>query len=378
MRVRCAKRQACCRAFLDASVRRSWCPVSRPRTVAPHRFVHRVPSTVAPCIGTIRQEVTMSGALGVRGLRLGYGVIAGWKRKAARATVLALAGAEGYALVRRPPLSWAVRWAGNHISPWLARAAFHDGVHHVNGVKMMIPRPPQWGGGGEFYMALGTYEWHEMNFILARLLPGDGFVDVGAHIGYFALPIAKKVGQAGCVIAIEPNESSFRVLAENLKLNEIKNVRLFRLAASDRRTQIKLTKPFGVDMWSRVCHEDADISGDLFTTQAETVDYIVSSIGSPKIKGIKIDVEGHEMEVIRGSVETLQNNPEAFVMFEVSGADSLRSAKAVETVNFLSKLGYRFCLPHSTPRPISIQEITERLHRSRWQEHLFNLVAERV
>jgi FkbM family methyltransferase len=303
--------------------------------------------------------------------------MAGWKRKVARTTVLALAGAEDCAVTRRPPLSWAVRWAGNHIAPWLARSAFRDGVHHVNGVKMMIPRPPHWGGGGEFYMALGTYEHHEINWIITRLLPGDGFIDVGAHIGYFTLPAAKVVGRSGCVIAIEPNEDSFRLLVKNLELNETGNVHPFNVAASDRRSQLRLVQPFGVAMWSQVRHDIRELDSNSFTVQSETVDDIVLSIGSPKIKGIKIDVEGHEMEVLNGCINTLEKNPDAFVIFEVSGADHIGRSRSLETVKVLSRLGYRFFLPRSTPRPISIKEIAERLHRSRWQEHLLNLVAMR-
>jgi len=64
------------------------------------------------------------------------------------------------------------------------------------------------------------------NWIRPCLNPkeGDVFIDIGAHIGRYTLEAAKAVGEKGKVIAIEPHPSNFKILNENIKLNNLNNV----------------------------------------------------------------------------------------------------------------------------------------------------------
>ncbi|MGV3720881.1 MAG: hypothetical protein ACO1SX_08220 [Actinomycetota bacterium] len=110
----------------------------------------------------------------------------GAKRGLMRGNVLTSNRIHEQPLVRQSHLRYVTRWIRNHIVPWAARTAFTEGVQSVHGVRLTVPRPPDWGGG-EFHMALGTYEKPECDFLAARLKPGDVFVDVGAHIGYMSL-----------------------------------------------------------------------------------------------------------------------------------------------------------------------------------------------
>ncbi len=83
-------------------------------------------------------------------------------------------------------------------------------------------------------MALGTYEHNELRNLLQRLQPGDTFIDVGAHIGYLSLPIAKRVGPSGKVIALEPSPTSLELLRRNVALNGFNWVTVVDAAASDK------------------------------------------------------------------------------------------------------------------------------------------------
>ena len=79
----------------------------------------------------------------------------------------------------------------------------------------------------------GIWEPDVTHFVRASLAPGDTFVDVGAHVGYYTLLASRLVGTEGAVVAIEPSDPSFRNLLQNVRINEhARNVRLERIAVS--------------------------------------------------------------------------------------------------------------------------------------------------
>ena len=132
---------------------------------------------------------------------------------------------------------------------------------------------------------------------------GDVFVDVGAHIGTYTIPIAKKVGEAGKVISFEPHPKSIELLEKNIALNQINNVVLMKKPVSDSKKKVffKLS-------------QDPPTSGIVKIDKNETVlemeaidlDTALSDQNLTKIDWLKIDVEGHEVEVLKGSKTTLK------------------------------------------------------------------------
>ena len=105
-------------------------------------------------------------------------------RQLLRIAMLVSARVREWRIVRRTPLHDAMKWIRSRLQPWMTRTVLVDAVHDVNGVQMRIPPPRDaTARSGEFQMALGTYEDQELGYVLARLRPGDVFVDVGAHVG---------------------------------------------------------------------------------------------------------------------------------------------------------------------------------------------------
>ncbi len=68
----------------------------------------------------------------------------------------------------------------------------------------------------------GIWEPHETSLILELLQPGDTFLDVGANIGYFSILAAAAVGEAGRVMAYEPDPENYRLLQANVELNALR------------------------------------------------------------------------------------------------------------------------------------------------------------
>ena len=112
---------------------------------------------------------------------------------------------------------------------------------------------------------------------------------------------------------------------------------------------------------------------DTVAVSAKTIDSVLGEYGWPAIVGMKIDVEGAEIDVLRGSSECLDRNPDAFVMVEVQGRMRLEGSLAV--LHLLEDQPYRFRMfkrgAGSTVE--TIDSIAAELDGG----HLFNVVAEK-
>jgi FkbM family methyltransferase len=300
------------------------------------------------------------------------------KRTLLRQSVLLADDLRHWPILRHRPFSWGVRWGSNRLVPWASRVAFTDGIQHVNGVQMEIPRPPDWGGGGEFHMALGTYEHTELRYVLNRLRPGDRFLDIGAHIGYFSLPVAKRVGPRGQVFAVEPWPPSAALLRRNAALNGFDHVTVLEAAASDGDGEAVLTVNGLSAMWSSLRPTTLDGDTTSITVQTRTLDSLMAQHGWPTIAGMKLDVEGAESVVLRGCEQLFARNPQAFLMIEIVGQD--RTAASLESLRILEQYGFRFLRldTRGHTRPVTVADLLPRFRSTAWQESMINLVAERA
>lgn len=303
------------------------------------------------------------------------------RRAFVRASILALGKVKGLPFARRGPLSLPIRWLNNHYAPWAARSVFVDALHRVNGVVMAVPRAPRWGGGGEFHMALGTYERAELDYVLHHLQAGDAFIDAGAHVGYFSLPAAKRVGPTGRVIAIEPTPAALQMLQRNIELNHMEWIKVIGAAASDHDGRAVLRVNSWSPMWnSLTMHVGASVEGGV-PVPTIALDSVLAAEGWPRVAGIKLDVEGVENAVLRGARETLARNPGAFVIFELSGLDPDRREVSAEALQILESHNYRFrrLQEGGASGLLAARDLLPSVDRTtKWQESLLNVVAVRT
>jgi FkbM family methyltransferase len=154
---------------------------------------------------------------------------------------------------------------------------------------------------------IGTYENSTFQMIEPILKPGDVFVDVGAHAGYYTLLVQHLVKRNGKIISFEPNPSNFKYLFLTASVNYMKNVVLCRAAVSDFNGAAKLYIP-------KFIGHNSTSEGSLDSHVNDAVDSVdvpvvtLDSI-SKRMKVqpdvIKIDVEGAEVNVIKGALQTL-------------------------------------------------------------------------
>jgi FkbM family methyltransferase len=136
-------------------------------------------------------------------------------------------------------------------------------------------------------------------------------IDVGAYRGGYTIRFAKKAIK-GKVIAIEPNSENYKFLLLNIYYNDVKNVIVYKTIAYSHRTKIKFFENKDVPAMSRIVTDNSNN----IVIEAITLDEITKSNGLKKIDLIKIDAEGSEYEILKGSEYTLKLTK--YLIIEVS------------------------------------------------------------
>jgi FkbM family methyltransferase len=184
------------------------------------------------------------------------------------------------------------------------------------------------------------------------LLPHEGvFLDVGAHVGHYALRAAKA---GATVIAIEPSARAADRLAENLKLNDLlAKVTIHRLAAWDSDVPLKLESITGIGDGSgqAIPHPDGTITG-------MPLDALITD--RPRLDLVKIDTVGSELHVIAGLVKTLaQLSPVLFIQdYSAHGAYSHSDLlKLLASLNYSAEVKDTTDARYIIARPIPAWEL---------------------
>ena len=179
---------------------------------------------------------------------------------------------------------------------------------------------------------LGTAELHLQKAIVKFVHRGDTVYDVGANLGYVALSLSKRVGPSGKVAAFEPVPQNLRLLRENIESNQLANIEVFDVAASDKGGEAIIRIPENLSMASLIWHTENRACIN-HPTRTIAIDDLVQagSLASPTF--VKIDVEGAEALVLRGMRRTIVSaQPVLYIECSDSGRE--------ETWRLLSDCGY--------------------------------------
>ena len=209
-------------------------------------------------------------------------------------------------------------------------------------------------------MALGLFEPAETRLAERLLRPGDTFVDVGAHIGWFTVAASRWVGSNGTVVACEPYPANAAALKENLAINNATNVRLVEMALGSQPGELSLAPTGGSGGISALVWGE----GERVKASVTTLDEVAADL--PNINLLKIDVEGWEPHVLRGGSSALRRTKH--VLFEIN-KPALKKAgsSADELYGLLRDAGF------TTFSPV----VPRGLRRLVPDDQLFNVLAYR-
>jgi FkbM family methyltransferase len=153
----------------------------------------------------------------------------------------------------------------------------------------------------------GVYERADTSYVKSVLKPGQTFVDVGAHIGYYTTLAAGLVGLTGHVFAFEPEPANFANLALNTEPYG-NGVRLYACAVSERSGLETLHLSAANSGDHRLYASDPAKPRDTVRVQVIALDD-VPELASRAIDFLKIDSQGLETRVLRGARGIIGRSP---------------------------------------------------------------------
>jgi FkbM family methyltransferase len=169
-----------------------------------------------------------------------------------------------------------------------------------------------------------------------RVARDDVVIDVGSNVGMFTVKAARESGEGGLVVSVEPHPTAFQLLRNNIAKNGLNNVRTVGAALGSKIGEANLVfapRSTVGTFYDSILHSQ---ERDGATVRVITLDSLVDSLRLETVDFLKIDVEGAEIDVLRGGLNLLSRGGVRRVVVETHGDELVK-----ETTEFLTQLGYR-------------------------------------
>jgi len=186
----------------------------------------------------------------------------------------------------------------------------------------------------------------EATALFQRLIrPGDTVLDLGAHLGVYALLAARGVGPGGQVHAFEPNARYADLATRSLSVNGFAgHARVHELALGEAEGQAELVFSWAWGGGGHVAIDRAEAKPEQERQPCRVI-ALDEMFSDPefRVDVVKMDIEGAEGRALRGMWRLLERSPNARVMFEFApGLIAMHGVGAAEMIHLLSELGFRF------------------------------------
>jgi FkbM family methyltransferase len=185
-------------------------------------------------------------------------------------------------------------------------------------------------------IAEGDWFEQELEFWRSQIQPGMIVIDVGANVGVYTFSAAQRVTQSGRVIAVEPFSGCVENLEATCSLNQLEQVTVFRGAASDHAGQIYLSLAAASELNEVVTDTKNLQQGKYEEAPCFTLDSICEQEQLSKVDFLKIDAEGHELQVLMGSQKILEKFSPVILYENIAGSQGSN----VEVAQYLQNIGY--------------------------------------
>ena len=232
---------------------------------------------------------------------------------------------------------WKLRWLISN-RPWL--------VTLDNGLRIATPK----SGTGALIYYLGTSEIATRDLLNQLVKPGMTVVDVGAHLGEFALRAARLTGTKGMVYAFEPQPEIVAFLEHNIQINSCTNVKAEKVALGENDGQVEFEITREPSTSSLAASQPRGTISRI-VVETRSLDSFLQEVKQTRVDFMKVDVEGAEFLVFRGA-ENLLSQPAddaPVILFEYAPDNYQRFGfESEEVLQWLESKGYKlFIIPEA-------------------------------
>lgn len=158
-----------------------------------------------------------------------------------------------------------------------------------------------------------------------KLQKGDTVVNAGANVGLFTIKAAKEVGNQGRVVAIEPDADNVEFLERNVNRAGLKNVIIVPKGLWRGKDKLKLYLAPSPGLHSLIKKTESGF----VIIEVDTLDNILRELGIKKVDFVKMDIEGAEIQALKGMQEVLQSSD---VKLAIEADHEINGEKTVQTV----------------------------------------------
>lgn len=195
----------------------------------------------------------------------------------------------------------------------------------------------------------GTHNEEEAMMVRNNIKKDEIVVDLGAHIGYYTLMMAKLVGQNGKVFAFEPEPRNLELLHKNIEVNSYKNIEVIPKAVSDIDGVCTLfvgQESFGANKIFKPKKTDTQKFDEIKTKTIRLDDYFKEIGFLKKISFIKMDIEGSEVRALQGMKNILELNENLKIFTEIN-RDALEdnNSNFKNMLELLNEYDFKFYVP---------------------------------
>lgn len=163
----------------------------------------------------------------------------------------------------------------------------------------------------------GTYEKGLLNLLGQLLNRGDVVVDAGANIGLISVFSGLQVGPSGLVLAFEPHPETLLLLNRNIQVNRLSHVKVLPQGLGSERSKAKIYSNLHINRGA-ASMVDFQEGAPSFDIEVSVLDEVLATQKVDRVKLLKVDVEGFEMEVLKGSKELLSRQDGPILVVECS------------------------------------------------------------
>ncbi|MBD2069876.1 FkbM family methyltransferase [Leptolyngbya sp. FACHB-671] len=186
---------------------------------------------------------------------------------------------------------------------------------------------------------LAEGDWFEAEMELWRnqLQPGMTVIDVGANVGVYTFSAAQKVGATGRVLAVEPFSGCVHCMEETCRANQLDWVKVCAGAASDRNGTIRLALQSASELNEVITDDSQTLTPRTYEeVPCFTLDSLIEQENITELDWLKIDAEGHEMQVLKGCDRILRDFKPSILYENIAGS----KANNQPVAEFLITQGY--------------------------------------